>query len=149
MEVNNKMKIFGNLAIISLLLMGCNAKKAKPIVIERPALIEIDTSYIAYSSRSQLNRTDYFLVKNSDNSIDSVNKFISHFVKNHGLDSIVHYDNYSMLFYKETGDLNEKNISKWPFKLRYKEFIHNENEFISEYLFSNGVLYHTDMAVHK
>ena len=118
-----------------LLLSKCSSHFNNVIIEPLPTLTWIDT--VIYHGNLNFNRSEYFLVKGfNDNkeTADYINLFASRFADSVGKK----YNNFTIMFLKESSQTNAKNIIANPRVIdRYSQ----ENDWIYKYSWAQGKLY--------
>jgi hypothetical protein len=92
------------------------------------------TQTVNNGERDFINKGAYFLVKDYEDSPEAL-KFIEKFIEKNRDKDFASFDNYSMIFYKESSKTNLEEI-----KLNPKSWDHysNEHDRIFEYLWHKG-----------
>jgi len=125
--------IFISLLMV-LLIFSCKTAREKLIILPIPIFSETD-SFLSSTGYLQHNKTDYFLVKtNMRDTLEMANPLDS-FVKQNASKQYLHYDNYSMVFYRESTEVNEIALRKYLPGYGYKMFLYNEKDLIIYYDF--------------
>jgi hypothetical protein len=86
------------------------------------------------------NRTDYFLVDGS-NDITNIYLSIDEYVEQHADSSSHKSTYYTMLFYRQTKELNMQSVHEFP-GLEWKAF--TNDDLLASYYWYNGNLFHVD-----
>ncbi|SEO88051.1 hypothetical protein [Niastella yeongjuensis] len=81
------------------------------------------------------NKHVYFLVKGECGNKQQAKAVIDNFAKQAAAKESGSFTNYTIYFYYESDELNEKSIQSEKDDLRYKLFDYNDNEFIAVYTF--------------
>jgi hypothetical protein len=127
------------MCFVLALFVGCNSRsERRPFIIDQnPAWVDRD-SFLSDGNYLQHNESEYYILK-----IDRIDKHIvlasiDSFVKKHAPLQCRKYDNYSILFYKESPELNMNVLSKYSEK--YKIFNDEENYLLASYSYSDSTL---------
>ena len=104
--------------ITALGLLSCDSNPMKIIPLQM--LNEVDT-IIHNGDISVISKIDYYLVENYNS--EKSEAAISQFVASHLDSSCLNFDQYDMVFYEETQEMNVEFINKFPENLKYKAAI--------------------------
>lgn len=115
-----KVKIVIVLMLISCFYF-CRSQKNEISIISTPVFSEKDTFYSSTGNRI-INKQDFFLVKGDMTDKSKLRIIVDSFAKIHSQLACKGYNNYLMLFYKESSFLNEQAIKSRAPEYRYKIF---------------------------
>jgi hypothetical protein len=119
--------ILKHMTYISLFIFSCKGQSQKIAIDPLPVFSEID-SFMTSTNHKVYTKMDYFLVSGDLNEKKLLRIALDSFsAKGKYLDSS-QYDNYLLLFYKQSDELNRKSILELPLEKRYKIFVFNHNE---------------------
>ena len=124
--------------------INCTQPSSKTISIVAFEILNYSDTMIL-SDKTLFNKGENYLIKNYSESIKTEN-YIDSFVKRNRDASLTKYDNYSIIFYKESKKTNIENITKRPRDLdRYSQdqdllFIYRwtNGKYEAKYKFKNG-----------
>lgn len=122
--------------IACLFLIGCAFNTAVKIT---PVDILVDTETVKVNGNVRHNRNDYFLFDGGVGRKDNTKAAVENFIYLHG-DNIKRYDNYHMLFYRKSKELNLQNIQEYHEDTRWKAFV--EGKPVFDYFYQGGKLLH-------
>ena len=128
-----KVYLQGYILIVMLMSSFCKGQSSKSQFQIAPKLIFSEKdSFLVSTNHLQHNRSDYFLIK--ANIIDSsqILPAIDSFVQNYNPKQYLNYDNYTMYFYKESDDVNEMILKKFPGS-EYKIFLDSQKDLLLVY----------------
>lgn len=107
-----------------------NKMKITPLVM----LTEFDTMKIEYKQASY--RFDYYMIEGIDDN--QIRQSIYDYVIKHIDSSFLRLDQYEMVFYRKSSNVNLENIMNTPENLRYKTVLYDKP--VAEYIWFHGKL---------
>jgi hypothetical protein len=140
---NSYLNIILIFIIAILLFFSCQRGNQNFTIIPNPIYSEVDT-FRSSMNYLQHNKTDYYVVEGGMNNKTVVISSINLFVKKVAPKMSKHYDNYAILFYYETPDVNEIELKKYLPDQKYEMFSLHRNDLIVSYSFYNSMLIDID-----
>jgi hypothetical protein len=113
--------------LIALFVNSCSNKHQAISITAQPVFSEQDSSVTSFGN-TVLDKYDYFLVSGYLLDKKKLKKIINEFVDKYPREKEIHYNNYLMFFYKNSGSVNEHVIMKTEEKYRYKIFTYNKED---------------------
>jgi len=123
-----RMKKYFFITLFSIFLIySCKSQKTEITIIPNPVFSEVDT-FVTSAGNTVIDKNDYFLVKGNIGDKQKLRNMIDSFARSNISKDCKNYSNYLMFFYKESSNVNEKEIQKENPQYRYKIFIYNKDE---------------------
>ena len=132
---------------------SCRGPQRKISIIPLHKLDITDSTVI--DGKKLIARAEYYLVKEYSET-KNVDKYIDSFVAKRKVAGLDKYTDYSIFFYKESSQINEKTIDELQKKVidRYSNeddeiyhYMWSDGAFIAKYKFKNGVIINSDIKV--
>ena len=133
------MRNFFFLSLISIFLNNsCKNQNTNISIMPTPVFSEIDTSEMS-AEKKPFSRHDYFLVKGNFRNKQKLKDAIDSFARKNVQKKCNNFGNYIMFFYRESSEINQKEILKEDSAYRYKIFLYNDEDYIASYSSWNSI----------